>query len=103
MDLGGAARDDLEGRRVPFDLGVEVIDERSEMGVEQLADRSDVTNIVVGPADVLLQILVAAKPIIRSHDGHFGSQVAAKALSPAGLNGPMSLSEMIVTGLALGG
>ena len=44
-----------------LDLGVEVVDEGGEVGFEQLGDGANCGGVVVGPADVGLQLLVAGE------------------------------------------
>jgi hypothetical protein len=72
-DLPGAAGDDLAGVRVAVDLGVEVVDQRGEVRLEQGRHRPDVGGVLVGPADVALEVLVAPELFVR---GHGGSQPA---------------------------
>jgi hypothetical protein len=59
--------DDLSSGRVSFDLGIEVIDERTKMRIEKGRHGPDVLGVVVGPADVVLEILVTPEAFIRSH------------------------------------
>jgi hypothetical protein len=72
LDLGGAAGEDLAGLGVAVDLGVEVLDERAEVGLEQRRHRSDQEGVLVGPADVGLHLLVAVEELLGVHGGPFG-------------------------------
>ena len=59
VDLRLAAGDDLAGLGVAVDLGVEVVDQGREVGFEQRGEAADPSRVVVGPADVGLEVLVA--------------------------------------------
>src|SRR5262249_9416055 len=66
LDLCGASGDDLAGGGVALDLGVEVIDETGQVRLDQPGHGGDLPGRLVGPADVGLQLLVAAERLVRA-------------------------------------
>ena len=77
VDLGLAAGDDLAGLGVALDLGVEVVDQRFQGRPEPSRRVGDTPRVLLGPADVGLELLVSPEdpPVIHRdrsgpHRGH---------------------------------
>ena len=68
LDLCLAAGDDLAGVGVALDLGVEVVDQRGQVRLQQRGGGRDPLRVVVGPADVGLELPVAVEELVRVHD-----------------------------------
>src|SRR5262249_23516545 len=65
--LRGAAGDDLAGIRVTVDLGVEVVNQGREVRLQERAEGPDLAGVFLGPAHVLLKLLVAARQSVGLH------------------------------------
>ena len=65
IDLGLPAGEDPVGRGVARDLGVEVLHQVGEVRPEQRQQAADPLGVLVAPADVGLEVLVATEDLLR--------------------------------------